>query len=382
MTLWTVRRRTAFPVIFGLLVTLLPAAMIAVVVYFKPKLAGRYAWPAWIGLDLLLALAIVGLAQSSSFNLISKSLRRGIKSAPHSPSLLAERGAGGEVNRRLLIPVITVAFIALPWLSGEIGHPPQSDFRGAFAFIREHWQSGDLLVLRDGTLYPAADYYRSPQPYIGLPAADLTDATHILHADEAVSVLAAQSDSIQGVWVLAWQGDVMDPEAITLGLLETLATRERTQVMFDDVSVDYFRLKRPLSNLQPPQLGPDPLAMLPEGVVLQASSLITPGPLHPGDTVIGHTWWWRRGPVSSNARVSIRIVDAEGITIGQKDQPPIGWLYFPDRWPANTLILGRYDMQIPANAAGNVTMTVMIYSAANDVTPTQVTIGTVQVQPR
>jgi hypothetical protein len=98
--------------------------------------------------------------------------------------------------------------------------------------------------------------------------------------------------------------------------------------------------------------------------------------------MIGHTWWWRRGPVSSTARVSIRLVDDAGTTIGQKDQPPVGWLYFPDRWPANTLILGRYDMQIPASAVGNVTMAAVIYSAANDVAPTTVTIGAVQVQPR
>jgi hypothetical protein len=364
IALWIGRQQTAFPVVFGLLVTLLPAAMIAVVVYFKPKLAGRYAWPAWIGLDLLMALAVVGLWQTSP------------------PDPLSKLWRGGNPGRAFVTIFFAAILIALPWLSGEIGHPPQSDFRGAFAYIRERWQPGDLLILRDGTLYPAAEYYRSNQPYVGLPAAEMTDATHMLHADEAVSVLAEQSDSIQGVWVLAWQGEVMDPEAVTPGLLETLATREIEQVMFGDVSVDYFRLKRPLSTLQAPQIGPDPLAMLPEGVVLQASSLITPGPLHPGDTIIGHTWWWRRGPVSSDARVSIRLIDSAGQTIGQKDQPPVGWLYFPDRWPANTLILGRYDMQIPANAAGNVSMTAVIYSAANDVTPIVVTIGTVQVNPR
>jgi mannosyltransferase len=362
----TQRQKAILPLIYGLSMAIIPAAMIAIVVYFKPKLAGRYAWPSWIGLDLLLAPGIVALARLTS-----------------PPVPLSARSEGDyapkDSLRRLVFPVlVTVVLLALPWLSGQTGHPPDSDFRGAFAYVREHWQPGDLVILRDGTLFPAAEYYHSPQPYIGLPEANLTDATHVLHAAEAVPILSAQADSIRGVWVVSWQDDVMDPEAVIPGLLESIGVRHDSS--FGDVSLDYFALNHPLSSLEMPRIGVDPLVAMPEGLTLESAGVVTSGPLRPGDSVIGHTWWQRRGPVSSNARVSIRLYGSDGRVYGQIDQPPAGWVYFPDRWPDRTLILGRYVMQIPPDAAAPLTMKLVVYSAANDVTPVEVTVGTVEVQ--
>src|SRR5258706_1736884 len=174
------------PILYGACMAILPIAIIAAVVYFKPKLAGRYAWASWIGLDILITLGIA--------------------------AVLRYRGRL-TVGAALILALIPW----LPGLSNQIGHPPDSDFRGAFAYIRDHWHDGDLVILRDGTLFTAADYYHSPA-YIRLPEnADITDVTHILHTEEALSILSRQADSIRGLWILAWQGYVMDPEAITAG---------------------------------------------------------------------------------------------------------------------------------------------------------------------
>jgi hypothetical protein len=329
--------------IYGLSILILPILMIVVVVYFKPKLAGRYAWPAWIGLDILLALGLIAL-----------------------------------LRRRVLAITAVVVLLAIPWLTGQIGSPPDSDFRGAFAYVREHWQPTDLLILRDGTLYPAADYYQSPQPYVGLPFSELTDATHVLHASEAVPILAKQSDAIRGVWVLSWQGTVMDPAEVTAGLLETIGTRQSVQ-SFGDVGLEYYKLQRPLSALQAPQIVEKPLATMPDGVILDSAQVVASGPVSSGDTITVHGWWRRHDPVSDKVRVSARLYGSDGKAYGQQDKPPAGWFYLPRRWPADTLILGRYELRVPPNTPLMLTVKLVIYSAENDFAPVEVTVGTVQV---
>jgi mannosyltransferase len=352
VVLWVIRRQRWTPILYGLALALPSIVMIIVVVYFKPKLAGRYAWPAWIGIDVLAACAIVAI------------------------------GSVIHRYRRMLPIVIACVLLAIPWLSNKTGHPPNSDFRGAFAYIRDHWHEGDQVVLRDGTLFPAAEYYRSPS-YIRLPNnANLTDTNHVLHVDEAVKLLTKQPDSIRGVWIVAWQPDVMDPQNMTTGLIETLGIRQAVPEAWGDVGLRYYSLQQPLSMLRVPELAAKPLVVLPNGLSLSAVKLITPGPLHPGDRIITHSWWWRPGPVNSAARVSVRLMGPDDRAYAQMDQPPSGWFYFPDHWPDNMLILGRYEMQIPPDIGEiPLTMKLVVYSADNDFAPVAVTVGTVQIEP-
>ena len=389
---WLLRyRRAVFPLIYALCITLVPAIMLAVIILLKPKLAGRYAWPSWIGLDLLLAMGLVALTSRptrrfDTFHGLTpdpsplKSGGEGSQNAAReprgSPSLNSERGSGGEV-----IPlVLALVLLAIPWLTGQTGHPPESDFRGVFAYIRDHWQPGDLVLLRDGTLFPAAEYYHSPQPYLGLPASDMTDATHILHAAEAAPILAAQNSTIRGVWIVSWQGNVMDPENVSAGLLETISRRELVQSAFGDVGLEYFALNAPLTTLAVPQFSVKPMLVVPGGPTLDSARMLNSDTISPGEPIIAQTWWWRGDPVQVDSRVSIRLVAQDGRTLAQIDQPPAGWFYFPDHWPARTLILGRYELQAPPGTTGPVTMKLVVYSAANNITPEEATIGTVQVR--
>lgn len=354
IVLWIVRRGAARPLIYGLAMALLPALMFTIVVYFRPKLAGRYAWPAWIGIDLLLTCGLDALA-----------------------SWLARPK---PTRRIVLVGLVGVlVFVAVPWATGQTGHPPDSDFRGAFAYVHDHRRDDDLVILRDGTLFPVAEYYHSP-PYIGLPESLITDTSHILHAQEAVSVLTSDRlSATRGVWLLAWQGDVMDPENMTSALLETVGTRQPIRETFGEVSLDYFSLNRPLSTIQSPQINADPLVMTPDGLTLRSAALVTAGPLYPGDSLVAHSWWQRDGVGNGVTRVSIRLFGPDGKIYGQVDQPPAGWFYLSNHWPQSTPILGRYEMRLPADSPSSITMKLVVYSAANVMSPAEITVGTVQV---
>jgi hypothetical protein len=362
--LWIVRRHNWRPVIDGLAMALLPTLMIAVVVYFRPKLAGRYAWPAWLGIDLLLTCGLLAL-----------------RSPAPMPARRRSRPAKPQERSITVALVGALILVAVPWLTGQTGHPPNSNFRGAFAFIRQNWRDDDMVVLRDGTLFPAAEYYESPTPYIGLPESLITDATHVLHADEAIKALSKVDNSARGVWLVTWQGDVMDPENISTAMLEMVGTRQFDEQSFGDVTVNYFALSKPLSSVQAPKPTDKPLVSTPDGLTLNSLILATAGPLHPGDSLVVHSWWVRSGP-GDETRVSIRLVGTDGQPSGQKDQPPAGWIYYPDHWPENTLILGRYEMTIPLDAPAKISMKLVVYSAANKMKPVELVVGPVEIVAR
>jgi hypothetical protein len=273
-----------------------------------------------------------------------------------------------------------IIFTGIFWITGQTGHPPQSDFRSVFAYINSHWHDGDQVILRDGSLFTAAEYYHSPTPYIGLPYTLITDTSHILHANEAISALTPLAkQGVHGIWLVAWQGDVMDPEDVTAGLLETIGTDQAVNEPFGDVSLDYFALNKPLSEIQGPILTTNSLAATPDGVTLQTVSLATLGPLHPGDPIVAHGWWQRGANASAQARVSIRLVGSDGKTYGQQDQPPAGWFYYPDHWPEQISILGRYAMTIPPDAPDSIMMLLIVYSTNPNMKPVEVPVGTVQI---
>src|SRR5262249_51550759 len=103
--LWIVRRGSARPLIYGLALAILPALMITVGVYFRAKLAGRYEWPAWIGIDLLLTCGLVALA-----------------SWLPRPKIWLRLALVGAIG--------VLVFVVVPWTTGQTGHPPDSDFSG------------------------------------------------------------------------------------------------------------------------------------------------------------------------------------------------------------------------------------------------------------
>jgi hypothetical protein len=347
-------RRYGRQIIIAAVLILVPLVFTAIVVYLKPKLAGRYLWPTWIGIDVILALGISHLSRNAIFS-----------------------------------GCIAMVIMGAPYLTGEIGHPPDSDYRAAFAYIHDHKQLGDLLILRDGTLFPVASYYGFPgcetgQGCIGLPASQITDVTHILHVNEAAPILAAQPDSIHGAWVVTWQGDVMEPENLIAGLLETVGTEQPIAAQFGDVRLQYFTLDRPLALIHAPQPSTQPALPLPGGLAIQSSDLIAAPVLHPGDPIVAHVWWSRSGdlpPHLNDLRVSIRLVDSDGKTIGQVDEPPSGFFYYPDHWPPDTLILGRYKMLVPQNkGSGKIDFRLKIYGTI-DGSQHDYDIGEVQIAP-
>ena len=338
----------------GLMITIWPVALVAALVYFKPKLAGRYAWPGWVGFDLLAALCIVALARWW----------------------------------RPLGVVALIGILALPWTSGERGHPPDSDFRGAFAYLCEHGTPNDMIALRDGTLFVANRYYGRRAPCtterraVDMPAALMTNV------DEALTLPLAQAAMQEirarrppNVWVVAWQGDTMDPQAMAYALLDGAGQHTLVGKMFGDVRLDRYKNPQPVSG--------DPVALaqplittpVPGGPTLQAVRLFAPAVAHAGDTIVLQAWWMRGPKLQPDLRVSARITTPDGgWTYTQVDQPPAGWKYVDDRWQEGIPSLGRYELVVgPDVPPGKMAIRYMLYDANGRWTPVNLLVGEIEV---
>jgi hypothetical protein len=61
--------------------------------------------------------------------------------------------------------------------------------RGAFAYIEANAHPDDLLILRDGSIYTAAEYYQTPIDYVGFPDVPLLNVNHRLSLTEAQQLM-------------------------------------------------------------------------------------------------------------------------------------------------------------------------------------------------
>lgn len=342
-------REMRLATLVGLFSVLGPVIITAVLVFFRPKLSGRYAWPAWIGVDLLFGVLVIAIARF----------------------------------RREIGIVGLVALLAVPTFIGERGHPPRSGYREAFAYICENGTKDDVILLRDGTLFVTAEYYLKRPPCdgmrytVGMPMYLITNVDGVLRYEDAVN---AVTDVIArrppNVWIVAWQGDVMDPQTVTYAVLD-LNRHSLVGKMFGDVRLD--RYEQPTEIVQP--FRGDVIIPEPDGPEMLGVKLIVRDDMTNGDVIVLHAWWKRGVKLDDMVRVSAQLTSADGgWTYAQVDQPPGGWKYFDDRWLPDEPVLGRYELPIgPDVPKGDVAVRYIIYDAAGRWKPIQIPMGTVRV---
>jgi hypothetical protein len=77
------------------------------------------------------------------------------------------------------------------------------------------------------------------------------------------------------------------------------------------------------------------------------------------------TWWTTRTPETHRGKfyqASLRLIDSNGDIWAQIDAPPGTGDYRPERWPANTLILGHFDLPLdPATPCGTYGVHLLLY---------------------
>jgi MFS family permease len=351
----------------GLALSVPPIAITVLLLMINPKLTGRYFWTAWLGLDLLAAIALV-----VAISALSRDER--------------VRGALG------LIAALVI--VSAPQLSGERGTPPKSDFRSAYAHICTQGTPEDVILLRDGTLFVAHAYYgklppcETPRHALGMPDALVPDVTRYLD----LGTLQAKMREVAArrppnVWIISWQADIMDPQALTFALLDAAGEHTEVRRMFGDVRLDrYTKLDFALLDklaIEGATTQADwfNIAPVPDGATFMAARLFAPQPAHVGDTLVVQAWWRRGARTLPTLRASARLTTLDnGWLYTQVDQPPAGWKFWDDRWIDGVPAFGRYELVIGDDVpAGRHAVRYVIYDADGAWQPIVITLGEVEV---
>ncbi|HFD40415.1 MAG TPA: phospholipid carrier-dependent glycosyltransferase, partial [Anaerolineae bacterium] len=315
---------TNLPIPFLLLYLLLPPTLILALSYFTPKFNARYVMIAHPALLLILAGGMAALWQRRP-----GSLGNVLRGALSSLMLLFLLGVSAYATRNAYTDP---AFA-------------RADFRGAVRYLRKHIGPNETVILVSGHMFPAFDYYAPDLERHLLPESQTLDTTQTLDYSIAgkLNEWLAGKD---GVWLVLWQDEVVDPAGFLTAMLDDLAVEEPVDRTFAQVRLKHYRL--------------------PEGAVFAARPEIA----HPADInfgnklrLLGYTqtgerqvtmFWEAIQPLTEDYRVSIVLRDPLGQSWGQWDGRPTAYYYPTDRWKPGRVVFGRYDLDLmPGSPPGD-----------------------------
>jgi len=356
---WVVlRRRTATAatgtgMMFAASLVVVPLLGLLIMVYaVQGKLSGRHGWMLWVGAAVLLGVGWASIRQAQG----------------------------------LRWPV-WIGILGLMWLPATARFQPiyNSYLREAFAYINSNAEEGDVLVLRDGTLFTAASYYGAALPWVGLPGDKLTDVEHPLMFSAAVMTLdqLVRAHDANRVWVLAWQGDVMDPQNLVAGILEEIGQPEPLTGAFGfgDVTITRYRLHDLPESLAHRVGALHEVAQVPpDGPVFLGGYVVGERAVAHGGTVLVHHWWRRGDTVIDDLRISARLYDAAGNFYAPVDGPPVPETLDQAHWVADQPVLGRVMLSIPTEMPiGPAEIRLVIYDMDGSFEPFSVAIDVVDI---
>ena len=327
---------TQYPLAFLLLYLLITPALILILSYNAPKFNPRYAMVAHPALALIVA---GGLA------------------------VLFQKGTGRLGNWIRW----TLAGLALAYMLGVSAYATyniytnpafsRADFRGVARYIGRHIGPDDTIILTSGHMFPAFDYYAPGAERHLLPDSPTLDTTRTLDytiGGELMEWLAGK----EGVWVVRWQDEVVDPVGYLAATLDEVGEEQPVDRSFSQVGLAYYRL--------------------PAGGTLSGGPAID----HPSDLNFGNRlqllgysqtggrqvtlFWQALQPLDQDYRVSLVLRDTEGQNWGGWDGRPTSYYYPTDRWRVGQVVLGRYDLApIPGTPPGDYGLEVGVYTEAD-----------------
>ena len=319
----------------------------------QAKLSGRHGWTIWIGVSLIIGTGLAALKQWRS-------------------------------NYRW--PIWIAALLGI-WLPARADLQPvyNSYLREAFAYINNHAEPGDVLILRDGTLFTAANYYNATLPWIGIPPDQLTNVDHPLFFDTAINDIETliEKHTPRHVWILAWHGHIMDPQNLTEGMLDAIGERQplENSFGFGDVEVARYVLRGSPGELRTRVEALGPVIQTPGGgPIFLGGYILNREPVPHGGMVHIQTWWQRGEIVMPEMRVSVRLYDSAGEFYAQVDQPPVAASFGQEHWRFDVPVLGWFALPVPPEMpSGPGKIKMLLYHMQGAFEPITVGVGTFEV---
>ena len=299
---------------------------------------------------------------------------------PSSWRVLTRRGQGWGGGQLLAIAAIVVAGAVMVLATGRLLTDPalaHDDWRGLVAYVQAQRTEGEVVIIETGSARQAWIYYGGDDGLLPLPDDPLLDVAHTLHYANTAPVLHAALARAPGAWVVGWLDHVTDPTDIVGTLLDDIG--DSTVVPgFHGLKLRHYVLTRPPELGEAPTITAQPDAELLPDVRLWGVTL--PDTSQPADSPIRvRAWWTIADPALHTGRcylASVRVYDKHRNRWGQADGPAAAGDLRADRWPADTLVLGHYAVNLlPGAPSGTYTATLMLYELGAGTASTEITLG-------
>ncbi len=301
-----------------LLYLTLPCLLLLLISYQRAKFHPRYLMLSSPAFFLLIAGGLVGL-----FGRVAKT-------------------AGGGKTAALVLGYVLLCYVGVT--SGYAIYNAyfdidflKDDFRSAARFIEEHKGDNEVIILSSGHFFPVFEYYYPADDWYPIPDEPTLSAENVLTyglADELNRILPGKD----GVWVLLWQQEVVDP----VGFLTMMLGEEGELVPYEGgfwgLKLLHYALPPDVrfSNEPRPQ---HPVTVNFDDQVRLLGYSVTSGKATTGGLEVVLYWQALQG-LSEDYKVSLRLRDEAGHEWGGYDGRPTGLLYPTFRWSAGATLFG------------------------------------------
>jgi len=321
--------------IFLLLWLILPIALILALTYQSPKFNPRYALLAWPALALLTAHILSRL-------------------------LSAIRHASRAVTRLTSVAIFTLFTIFIlatsGWSLANWFTDPRfskDDFQALAQFVKERQAPDETVLLSSGHLFPVWAYYYGWEGWTPLPWMLRLDVNKITNLEIATDIAAA-IEGQQGVWLVTWQDEVIDPNGVIPFWLDLIGQRPNDAGDFWGVGLEHWRLdptKTALLHENPIKI---PAIYNPQAdtEILEAETsynfanqveLLGMTQLDDTEMIL---FWRPLQPLPDNLVMSLSLTDRQGFRWSRQPvvSRPGSYLYPPSRWPVGQIVLTHHQL--------------------------------------
>lgn len=261
------------------------------------------------------------------------------------------------------------------------------DFRGAAARLQSNVASDETVLLVSGHYAPVFQYYYGDEGWHALPPDAVLDVRNLLTYETVTPDLNHALSGKNGVWLLLWQDDLIDPSGIVpamLGRVAHLLQPAQRINQYHGLRLLHYRFDAPYQAL-PEKIPATRSLIQPIGAARGLNSLGCHvfRPALVGDSLMEVACFWQleQGSILPwDVQVSLRLSDDKGVQVTQSDQllaQPSGMPSMPFSRPLTSF----YFVPLPTGfTAGNYTLRAIPYLPDGEVSP-QVTTQVQVLEP-
>lgn len=235
----------------------------------------------------------------------------------------------------------------------------KDDFRSAARYIETHIQDNEVVILTSGHLFPVFTYYYDQDNWYPIPDEPTLSTERVLNysvADDLNRILAGK----EGVWLLLWQEEVVDPNGFLTMMLEEEGEPLPFECGFWGLKLYHYALPADVRFSSEPQIEYPAGVNFGDEIGLLGYSLSRKGATRDVEVIL---YWQGLKELTEDYKVSLRLRDEEGHYWGRVDARPASYWYPTMRWPPGEKLFGKHTIEtLPGTPPGEYQLELGIYT--------------------